>query len=69
MTFPFIPIDSPFKIEYKIQKIELESKTFPECTTKEIEIGLINKKIFYIHRYSDRWEILVLPEMKHFSIQ
>jgi len=55
-------------VRYSKEKLEIDSKLFPECKTreKEIRIKLKSKKYFYIHRYKDKWEVLIIPDMKHF---
>lgn len=45
---------------YKHNKITnvLDQTVFPICNTKEKEIGFLRKRVWYIHRFQDRWEIV-----------
>jgi len=56
-----------FPVRYSKEVIKIDPKFFPECVTKEREAGFFKKKIFYIHRYPNRWEVLELPKMKRYT--
>ncbi len=63
-------IDVGAKIEFKWLKeeISLDPKLFPESRIKEKEIGLLRKKIYYIHHKHDgSWDVLQLsPTLRRF---
>jgi hypothetical protein len=62
---------SEIPIEYKMVRktLQLDPKFFPECVTKQVEAGFIRKRILFVHRYADRWEILQLnPEPKSYTL-
>jgi hypothetical protein len=59
--------EMPF--EYKIMKKihQLDPRVFPECMTKQVEIGFFRKRMLFIHRYPDQWSVLqVIPELKSY---
>ena len=64
---PFrFPVEVKWKWLKKIFKLELGA--YPECHTikEEHKEMLRTKRIMYIHRYPDRWEILqTYPEVKY----
>nr|MDO8082521.1 hypothetical protein [Candidatus Freyarchaeota archaeon] len=63
-----MPLEIKPPIGY-LKRVEvLEKKDFPICVTKEKEVGLVRKRIWYIHRSKDRWSVLQLePELSHYT--
>ena len=63
-----VSIDLKGFLGYKhIKYTKVFDKTqFPICTTKEKEIGTIRKRVWYIHRLKEGWEIIqIAPKFKH----
>ena len=70
MGEPNINIKVPLPYEHKKITQVLDPAIFPICITKEKEIGMIRKKVWYIHRFPDRWDIVqVYPAIAHYSFK
>jgi len=70
MGEPNINVKIPSPYEHKKFTQVLDPTVFPICTIKEKEIGAIRKKVWYVHRFPDRWDVLqVYPAIAHYSFK
>jgi len=60
-----LKVELPY--QHKKHTQVLEKTNFPICITKEKEVGYIRKKVWYVHRFHDRWDIIqILPKPVHY---
>ena len=67
-------IKNPFKVGFKgflgykhiKHTIVLDTTSFPVCKVKEKEIGFARKRVWYVHRLKNAWDIMqIYPEYVH----
>ena len=70
MKVPFVDLKTQYnsiknEIDQAIQNV-LDKTSFPICEVKEKEIGFARKRIWYIHRLKNGWEIIQIhPKYIH----
>lgn len=62
-------IETPIKYENLKKTIVLDKREFSVCEIKEKEIGLLRKRLLFVHYDGERWDLLLtnldLTDVKH----
>jgi len=61
-----VGVKGSISYEHKKHTEVLDKTIFPVCKVKEKEIGFARKRIWYVHRLKNGWEIIqISPKFKH----